>query len=316
MGVSAPRSANGALSAGISRFERRTVSLLLEGASEASGALHGGRVIYENALPSTDRVVASDASAVEDLFLLKHESTFFELSYRIDLGEDMTRAAQRGNEIDFWDIDDHVAMRMRAPYAIDAAGVTRAASVVLTPETRTLRISVDTRGLAFPVVLDPTVELGGWAEIPLAEAALARSGTAIAYDATRREVILFGGRTGSGTLTYFGDTWRWSGGSWVQAFPAHAPSARADHAMAYDSVRGEIIAFGGKTATADLRRDTQRHCRVRRQKLREHLLWRLHALGRDPMGRVRGQRAALASGKCVRVGRRAWRNALVRRSGR
>ena len=54
--------------------------------------------------------------------------------------------------------------------------------------------------------------------------------------------VLFGGVDASG---YLSDTWEWDGVDWTQRTPASAPSARAVHAMAYDSARGMTVLYGG-----------------------------------------------------------------------
>ena len=63
------------------------------------------------------------------------------------------------------------------------------------------------------------------------------------YDAVRRNVILFGGRS----LTSLGDnrTWAWNGQTWQQLAPAHAPSARLNPQMAFDAASQSVVLFGG-----------------------------------------------------------------------
>src|SRR5664279_2216957 len=81
----------------------------------------------------------------------------------------------------------------------------------------------------------------------------AREGHAMAYDAAHNEVVLFGGQALSdGALLQ--DTWVWSGNSktWTQLSPVASPPARWGHAMAYDAPRGQIVLFGGGTASADV----------------------------------------------------------------
>ncbi|MBX3376256.1 MAG: hypothetical protein KF678_04550 [Phycisphaeraceae bacterium] len=70
---------------------------------------------------------------------------------------------------------------------------------------------------------------------------IARSVHAMAYDAARDRIVLFGGNAG-GAL---GDTWEWDGESWTEVFPATSPPARFNHAMAYDSVRNVVVLTGG-----------------------------------------------------------------------
>jgi hypothetical protein len=72
---------------------------------------------------------------------------------------------------------------------------------------------------------------------------------ALAYDATRAEVVLFGGTSASA------DTWDWDGSRWTQLSaelsPAGAPSARNSLALAYDVNRRRLVLFGGEGATAE-----------------------------------------------------------------
>ncbi len=70
---------------------------------------------------------------------------------------------------------------------------------------------------------------------------------AMAYDSTRGVTVLFGG-----TRDFLGgdinnETWLWDGGAWTQLFPADSPSPRYLHAMAFDSLRGVVVLFGGRT---------------------------------------------------------------------
>jgi Kelch motif len=69
-------------------------------------------------------------------------------------------------------------------------------------------------------------------------------------------MILFGGVTAldSGTKKayHLGDTWEWTGGRWIQRFPAHSPTPRSGQTMVYDSNRGQIVMFGGRGDTGDL----------------------------------------------------------------
>lgn len=74
-----------------------------------------------------------------------------------------------------------------------------------------------------------------------------RSGAAMAYDAARQRLVLFGGS--SGTELRF-DTWEWNGTVWEERLPNTSPSAREGHAMAWDPVRQRVVLFGGRTWAA------------------------------------------------------------------
>lgn len=71
-----------------------------------------------------------------------------------------------------------------------------------------------------------------------------REAHGMAYDAQRRQVVLFGGR-GTSSTRPLGDTWVWDGKDWKQLSPTHRPTARFSQTMAYDPVHGEVILFGG-----------------------------------------------------------------------
>lgn len=74
-----------------------------------------------------------------------------------------------------------------------------------------------------------------------------RRGHALAYDANRKCVVLFGGISGpdsQGDMHYLNDTWEWDGKTWTQ-MAATGPSARAFTAMAYDAKRQRTVLFGG-----------------------------------------------------------------------
>lgn len=86
------------------------------------------------------------------------------------------------------------------------------------------------------------------------DAPSARTGHALAYDAARRRVVLFGGSDVTGLLS---DTWEWDGMTWTRRSTALAPPARMGHAMTYDPVKRVVVLFGGSsTARAPLHADT------------------------------------------------------------
>jgi hypothetical protein len=66
---------------------------------------------------------------------------------------------------------------------------------------------------------------------------------AMAYDAARGRVVLFGGED---QTVRKNDVWEWDGSTWVDKTPAGLkPSARKFHTMAYDSARARVVMFGG-----------------------------------------------------------------------
>ena len=91
-------------------------------------------------------------------------------------------------------------------------------------------------------------ELGanGWELAPAPREPSARDATAIAYDAERGGVMVFGGRDAASAL--LGDLWTWTGARWEEVMPSvPAPSPREKHAMVFDAARGELLVIGGRT---------------------------------------------------------------------
>jgi hypothetical protein len=105
--------------------------------------------------------------------------------------------------------------------------------------------------LSQPTVLGDTWEWDGtsWAPTTPANGPAARALHALAYDATRRRVVMFGGFTAKQVLA---DTWEWDGTSWLQRTPVQSPSARSNHVMAYDAARQRVVLFGGVDTSGSL----------------------------------------------------------------
>lgn len=77
-----------------------------------------------------------------------------------------------------------------------------------------------------------------------------RAEAALAYDQSRRRLILFGGYRGAGAQrTRLGDTWEWDGSAWTKA-SERGPSPRNNAAMAYDAHRHVTVLFGGSDGAA------------------------------------------------------------------
>lgn len=84
-------------------------------------------------------------------------------------------------------------------------------------------------------------------------ASVARSGPwppprrahAMAFDAARGRVVIFGGEASSN----LDDLWEWDGQRWhnmtLATLPDNWPTARSNHAMAYDETSRKVVVFGG-----------------------------------------------------------------------
>ena len=82
-----------------------------------------------------------------------------------------------------------------------------------------------------------------WTQKSPANSPPARGATAMAYDAARQQIVLFGGFGNNGSD--LADTWIWDGNNWTQKMPANSPDARTDHQMVFDEARQEVVLFGG-----------------------------------------------------------------------
>ena len=85
----------------------------------------------------------------------------------------------------------------------------------------------------------------GWQFVPTAQAPPGREAAAVAFDATRRRAVLFGGINQVATLA---DTWEFDGNNWQQPTPAASPPPRTKAAMAFDRLRGRVVMCHGLDA--------------------------------------------------------------------
>ncbi|HNT28219.1 MAG TPA: DUF4215 domain-containing protein [bacterium] len=98
-----------------------------------------------------------------------------------------------------------------------------------------------------------------WAKKTTVNIPSASTGFAMAYDAERDKVVLFGGGYSEQyfdpacgcwqtTTTLLEETWEWDGTDWTKMNPSVSPSPRNGSLMIYDSVRRELMLFGGSGA--------------------------------------------------------------------
>jgi cysteine-rich repeat protein len=80
-----------------------------------------------------------------------------------------------------------------------------------------------------------------WREVTGGMVPPARSGHALAYDAHRNTIVLFGGSAGDTTV------WEWDGAWHPIEAASPSPSARTGHGMTYDANLGEIVIHAGRT---------------------------------------------------------------------
>ncbi len=89
-----------------------------------------------------------------------------------------------------------------------------------------------------------------WAQLAPASAPPARGGAQMVYDSQRAVCVLYGGTSPSAIGgPSFSDTWEWDGSTWTQRTTATAPLRSGRYGMAYDSVRGRTVVYGGVQST-------------------------------------------------------------------
>ena len=203
-----------------------------------AGVLRGGAVISRGAHgPKVDVIRTTTRDSMEELLLLRDASAPSTFAWDVELPRGVARGVREGAALRFEDAQGRRVLQVPPPYAVDSAGRRRDASLAWDPATMRMDVHLDTAGLAFPVLLDPSFEVTLWEQISTPPT---RELHGMAYDAGRGRVVVFGGYAG-GALN---DTWTWDGTTWTQA-PSNAPPARSEHALAYDPVHDRVVLFGG-----------------------------------------------------------------------
>jgi len=88
-----------------------------------------------------------------------------------------------------------------------------------------------------------------WHNAPAVTSPPARTDAAMAYDAARGRLVLFGGHDATQS---FSGTWEWDGTTWTQVATATSPPARSGHSMVYHAAAQRVLCFGGDGGPAGL----------------------------------------------------------------
>ncbi len=254
VGARWPLSSNAPFEIGLGQDATRRVSFAPIGANEARASSHEGRIVFHDAYPSTDIVVAASHDRIEELLVLRDAAAPTTFAWKVTLPSRIpTMRVGTGGSIDFVSSRDRVELRIPRPFAVDANGLRRDADIALADGV--MRIALDTSGLVFPVALDPTTETAVWTQQAAPPGALtARANMGMAYDAAATNIVMFGGYTSVGAV--LGETWVWNGSAWSQTCTGGCthPSARATLSMAFDSNGGRNVSvlFGGFDGASNL----------------------------------------------------------------
>jgi hypothetical protein len=251
LGVRMPRTADGRVDIGVSRFERLRLRVSLRDAAAVPATLHEGRVLYANALPHTDRLFASSAVALEELLVLHDERAPVRFQWMVELPEGIAEAGLSRGRLVFRDPNGRSVLSMPAPVAFDAHGARVPLEMGWQQGVLTLSLP-DTPGaqpLAYPLVIDPKYETSSWLDVASRDPGFL-GGLGMVFDKARGEIVIFGGYDGWGGEK--NETWAWDGKRWTRRRPAISPSARAYFGMVYDQARAEVVMFGGANGQGSL----------------------------------------------------------------
>lgn len=85
-----------------------------------------------------------------------------------------------------------------------------------------------------------------WTQVLTTISPSVRNYHSLVFDSLKNRVVLFGGlEKTSPSDVYRNDTWELLGSDWNQLHPTFDPTARANHSAVYDTVRQEVLLFGG-----------------------------------------------------------------------
>ena len=217
-----------------------TLTLTAEGIASSPLELDGDRAMFRDVFASTDMMVVARSTHAELFYLLRGSDSPRTYRWRASVGGGLVEPRDEEGGLVFADHRGHGVLRIPRAYAIDARGTKRAAR--LRWDAGVLSVSLDTEGLAFPILLDPGVETVAWEQVD--DGLGNRYEPALAFDSARGIVVEFGGyRDG---IPFRADTYEWNGTSWSKRVTAHAPAARRGAKMVFDTVRKRVLLFGGE----------------------------------------------------------------------
>lgn len=138
------------------------VAFSVRGAASSAVEVSKGKVAYREIFPGVDAVHQLNGNRSEEFLVLKDERSTTEFTYDLDVasGVEFSRLPSGGMRFAA-EGDDGDTLVIEAPYVVDATGRTsyEAARYEIdreVPGQATVRLTVDTAGLAFPLAVDPT----------------------------------------------------------------------------------------------------------------------------------------------------------------
>ena len=101
-------------------------------------------------------------------------------------------------------------------------------------------------GTYYPETWTTSDPADGWDLIATDTFVSARNQSAMAWDGTNNNLVLFGGHRADAVK--LNDMWTWDGTDWTEVVPTTRPPARYLHSMVADPATGDIYLYGGRSA--------------------------------------------------------------------
>ncbi len=242
-----PRVADQPFEVDVARVARLRVRLTPLGARPTQGKVIGGRVAYPDAFAATDLVALGNAFYAEHLLVLRDPTATPSITYRLEVGKGLHLRRDADGTLALLDATDDPRLRILRPYAVDARGVRRDATMTLDHDL--LHIELDPTGLTHPILLDPAIESFLWENKAPATSPSARGFGAMSYDSARKVMVMYGGDTKLGSGTPQADTWEYNGTTWTQRCGAPLAAcgtmpALNQHGMAYHAASSRTFLHG------------------------------------------------------------------------
>jgi len=212
-----------------------------------------GRLVYEKAWTATDVIVTSERRGVEWLLLVDSDAAPTTFKWKLALGSDLKVAAPNDDgSIYLVDGRGDAAIHLQPAFALDSKGVRRDVQQIIADGE--LTVSLDRKGLAYPILIDPSLSIPVWAKVATTGLGTGRnSATGVFLGAGgANRVLSIGGLATSGG--FLNQVLAWNGTAWspFTTMPAAVHSASAALVSG-----GKAYTFGG-CLTADCKTNDNR----------------------------------------------------------
>jgi hypothetical protein len=212
----------------------------------------GAIVAYENAFPNVTSAYGGRESKLEEFLLIPSEKDIPELAYDLYPGPGFASLEEEDGRLWAYAQDGAGLFTVEPPFADDADGKRVTGSWGLEAHGSGYRITakIDLKGLAFPVLLDPTFETPTWFRNTSGQPS-ARGGAAGAFDPSTGCSLVFGGALSASFQRAQDLAVRCGNRQWQSGLTAGTmPPARAYGAMAFHGgSTNRVFLYGGYGTT-------------------------------------------------------------------